>query len=99
MSAMQTFMPDWANRIAAVSPIPDAPPVMTATLSADMAACGMWVLRGSQDCADERLNCGNKVCLPCPKRQVFASQCTPDAKLSDQAIYGSVAVGFEWGPG
>ena len=30
-SAMQTFMPRPAKRIAAASPMPDAPPVMTAT--------------------------------------------------------------------
>ncbi|MGY4422770.1 hypothetical protein ACVWY2_005219 [Bradyrhizobium sp. JR6.1] len=30
-SAMQTFMPASANRVAAASPMPDAPPVITAT--------------------------------------------------------------------
>jgi hypothetical protein len=34
---MATFMPRRANRIAAASPMPEAPPVMTATLLGDMA--------------------------------------------------------------
>ena len=42
-SAMQTFMPRRANRIAAAKPNPDAPPVMTATLWGDMAGWGMGV--------------------------------------------------------
>jgi hypothetical protein len=33
-------MPSLANRIAAARPMPDAPPVMTATLLGDMAGCG-----------------------------------------------------------
>src|SRR6266702_443165 len=41
ISAMQTFMPRPANRVAAARPMPEAPPVITATLWADMAACGM----------------------------------------------------------
>jgi hypothetical protein len=41
---MQTFIPRPANRIAAARPMPDAPPVMTATLLADMAAWGTRVL-------------------------------------------------------
>jgi hypothetical protein len=43
MSAMQTFMPSLTNRIAAASPMPEAPPVITATLFGDMAAWGMDV--------------------------------------------------------
>jgi hypothetical protein len=38
---MQTFMPRLAKRIAAARPIPDAPPVTTATLFGDMAGWGM----------------------------------------------------------
>jgi hypothetical protein len=37
---MQTFIPTRANFVAAAKPIPDAPPVMTATLFGDMAAWG-----------------------------------------------------------
>jgi hypothetical protein len=33
MSAMQTFIPDAAKRQAAARPIPEAPPVTTATLA------------------------------------------------------------------
>src|SRR5215211_5943529 len=43
-SAMHTFMPRAAKRIAAASPIPDAPPVITATLSFVMAGWGTAVL-------------------------------------------------------
>jgi hypothetical protein len=39
-SAMQTFMPRAANRVAAARRIPDAAPVMTATLSGDIAGWG-----------------------------------------------------------
>src|SRR5216684_496328 len=39
-SAIHTFIPKRANRIAAARPSPDAPPVTTATLLADMAAWG-----------------------------------------------------------
>jgi hypothetical protein len=42
---MQTFMPKLANRNAAASPMPDAPPVITATLLGEKAACGTAVLR------------------------------------------------------
>jgi hypothetical protein len=42
---MQTFMPKPANRIAAASPMPEAPPVITATLLDEKAACGTAVLR------------------------------------------------------
>ena len=42
ISATQTFMPSSANRIAAASPMPDAPPVITATLLADRTG---WVTR------------------------------------------------------
>jgi hypothetical protein len=38
---MQTFMPMAAKRVAAASPMPDAPPVITATLFGDMAGWGM----------------------------------------------------------
>jgi hypothetical protein len=37
MSAMQTFMPIRAKCMAAARPIPEAPPVMTATLLDDKA--------------------------------------------------------------
>src|SRR5712664_1129387 len=53
-SAIQTFMPRRANRIAAARPMPDAPPVTTATLLADMAGWGTSVLRG-EDCPAEQL--------------------------------------------
>jgi hypothetical protein len=42
---MQTFMPRLANRIAAASPMPDAPPVITATLFGEIAAWDTGVLR------------------------------------------------------
>jgi hypothetical protein len=45
---MQTFMPALANRMAAASPIPEAPPVMTATLLGDIAAMGIFILRISR---------------------------------------------------
>jgi hypothetical protein len=40
-SAMHTFMPSAAKRIAAASPMPEAPPVMTATLSLAIAGWGI----------------------------------------------------------
>ena len=41
ISAMQTFMPRLAKCVAAARPMPDAPPVITATLFGDMAGWGM----------------------------------------------------------
>ena len=49
ISAMQTFMPRPAKRVAAASPMPEAPPVMTATLFGDMAGWGEVTLRIDQD--------------------------------------------------
>ena len=49
ISAMQTFMPRPAKRVAAASPMPEAPPVMTATLFGDMAGWGKVTLRIDQD--------------------------------------------------
>src|SRR6516164_3408936 len=64
MSAMQTFMPKRAKRMAAANPIPDAPPVMTATLLADIAEWGLaeWGLAdwgmGLLLIIEERQQCG-----------------------------------------
>src|SRR6185437_2400470 len=44
-SAMQIFMPALAKRVAAASPMPEAPPVTTATLLGDIAAMGIFILR------------------------------------------------------
>ena len=41
ISAMHTFMPRPAKCVAAASPMPEAPPVMTAILPGDMAGWGM----------------------------------------------------------
>ena len=49
ISAIQTFMPRLAKRVAAASPMPEAPPVMTATLFGDMAGWGKVTLRIDQD--------------------------------------------------
>src|SRR5882757_7181051 len=46
-SAMQTFKPSAAKRIAAASPMPEAPPVITATLSFVMAGWGTAVSPGA----------------------------------------------------
>jgi hypothetical protein len=64
MSAMQTFMPKRAKRMAAASPMPDAPPVMTATLLADIAEWALadrglaeWGM-GFSCLVEERQQCG-----------------------------------------
>jgi hypothetical protein len=46
---MQTFMPARAKAIAAASPMPEAPPVTTATLFGDIAGSGIGVLRFDQE--------------------------------------------------
>ena len=45
-SAMQTVRPSAANRLAAARPMPEAPPVMTATAPGAMAAWVMQTLQG-----------------------------------------------------
>lgn len=44
-SAMHTFIPARANAVAAARPMPEAPPVITATLPLAMTGCGMAILR------------------------------------------------------
>jgi hypothetical protein len=42
-------MPALAKRIAAASPMPEAPPVMTATWFGDIVCRGMGILRPGQE--------------------------------------------------
>ena len=55
---MHTFMPRLANRIAAASPMPEAPPVITATLLGEKAAWGTAGLRRNQEAATGVLHNG-----------------------------------------